>query len=158
MWGYIRFHATPDFSFSESTAYSIIALRSIFVLENRLMKKGEAQAAMANLVEKWASEANEPWPPDSRHYYGFGSFWTWLQNTIMRIRNFAPCPMLATLRRCGLIRSRGRRRAIEYLAPAVRFQNPESHSPPLPAIGWVGSWVAFATHSLKFRSFKPLFR
>ncbi|WP_128928763.1 hypothetical protein [Bradyrhizobium guangxiense] len=44
------------------------------------MKKCEAEAAMPSLVEKWAKEAKEPWPPDSCYHYGFGSFWTWLQN------------------------------------------------------------------------------
>jgi hypothetical protein len=44
------------------------------------MKKGEAEDVMPHLVEKWADEAKEPWPPDGRHHYGLESFWTWLQN------------------------------------------------------------------------------
>jgi len=45
------------------------------------MKKGEAESAMPHLVEKWAKVSNEPWPPDGRYHYGFGTFWTWLQNS-----------------------------------------------------------------------------
>ena len=45
------------------------------------MKKGEAEAAMPALVEKWSREAKEPWPPDGRDHYGFGTFWTWLQSS-----------------------------------------------------------------------------
>ncbi|MGY2848551.1 hypothetical protein ACVIWU_001571 [Bradyrhizobium sp. USDA 4509] len=44
------------------------------------MKKGDAQTAMLALIGKWAQEVGEPWPPDGRQHYGFGSFWTWLQN------------------------------------------------------------------------------
>ncbi|MDA9457670.1 MULTISPECIES: hypothetical protein [unclassified Bradyrhizobium] len=44
------------------------------------VKKGEAEAQMPAPIEKWAKEAGEPWPPSGLHHYGFGSFWTWLQN------------------------------------------------------------------------------
>jgi hypothetical protein len=44
------------------------------------MKKGEAEAAMPTLCQKWATETKEPWPPDSQYHYSFGTFWTWLQS------------------------------------------------------------------------------
>jgi hypothetical protein len=42
------------------------------------MKKGEAETAMPTLIDKWADQAKQPWPPDGQHHYSFGTFWTWL--------------------------------------------------------------------------------
>ena len=44
------------------------------------MKKGEAEAAMPHLCEKWAKRTKQPWPPDTQYHYSFISFWSWLEN------------------------------------------------------------------------------
>jgi hypothetical protein len=42
------------------------------------VKKGEAEAAMSQLCEKWARETGHPWPPDSQYHFSFASFWSWI--------------------------------------------------------------------------------
>lgn len=57
------------------------------------MKKGEAEAAMHPLVEKWATEAKQPWPPpDGRYHHSFSTFWTWLQNNHHPYTQFRAVP------------------------------------------------------------------
>lgn len=56
------------------------------------MKKGEAETAMPHLAEKWAKEAGEPWPPDSKYHYSFTSFWSWLENNHRPYTQFRAVP------------------------------------------------------------------
>jgi hypothetical protein len=42
------------------------------------MKKGEAEAPMPTLCEKWAEAAKQPWQPDSQHHYSLSQFWSWV--------------------------------------------------------------------------------
>jgi hypothetical protein len=44
------------------------------------MKKGEAEAAMPTLFDKWANETGQKLPPDGDHQYSFIHFWSWLQD------------------------------------------------------------------------------
>ncbi|KGT73437.1 hypothetical protein MA20_44335 [Bradyrhizobium japonicum] len=56
------------------------------------MKKGEAEAAISHLVDKWVEQAKEPWPPDGLHHYSFGTFWTWLQDNYHQYTKFRAVP------------------------------------------------------------------
>jgi hypothetical protein len=60
------------------------------------MKKGEAEAAMPTLCDKWAKEQIQPWPPDGKYHYSFSQFWSWLENPIICIRSSAPFRMPGT--------------------------------------------------------------
>lgn len=42
------------------------------------MKKGEVEAAMPTLFDKWANETDQKLPADGGHHYSFISFWSWL--------------------------------------------------------------------------------
>lgn len=67
------------------------------------MKKGEIEAAMPTLLDKWVEHAKEPWLPDGLHHYSFGSFWTWLLHSYIRTRNFGRSRMRAMSLKCGSI-------------------------------------------------------
>ncbi|NEL20629.1 hypothetical protein G3V79_23935, partial [Escherichia coli] len=56
------------------------------------LKKGEAEAAMPHLLDKWVEHAKEPWPPDGLYHYSFGTFWTWLQNNHHPYTQFRAVP------------------------------------------------------------------
>jgi hypothetical protein len=60
------------------------------------MKKGEVEAAMTTLCDKWAKEEKQPWPPDGKYHYSFSQFWSWLENQGMSrsLLNLEPRPML----------------------------------------------------------------
>ena len=83
------------------------------------MKKGEAEAAMPHLCEKWAKEADQPWPPDSIHHYSFIAFWSWLQNCRWPYTQFRPSLTPDTWQRFGLTGSRNRLGVINSM-PAHR--------------------------------------
>jgi hypothetical protein len=42
------------------------------------MKKSEAEAALPELIDRWAKATNQPMPPDGKFHYSFGGFWSWV--------------------------------------------------------------------------------
>lgn len=44
------------------------------------MKQSDVEAAMPTVCERWANDANQPWPPDGKYHYSFSHFWSWLEN------------------------------------------------------------------------------
>lgn len=56
------------------------------------MKKSEAQQAFPTLCDKWVEQTNQPWPPDGKQFYSFGSFWSWLENNYHPYTQFRAVP------------------------------------------------------------------
>jgi hypothetical protein len=56
------------------------------------VKKAEAESMMPHLIEKWATEASEPWPPDGKYHYSFSTFWSWLESNHRHYTQFRAVP------------------------------------------------------------------
>jgi hypothetical protein len=56
------------------------------------MKNAEAKSALPTLIDGWAEATSQPMPPDGTFHYGFGDFWTWLQNNHPSYTKFKATP------------------------------------------------------------------
>lgn len=56
------------------------------------MKKSEAEQAFPTLCDIWVEQTKQPWPPDDKQFYSFGSFWSWLEDNYHSYTQFRAAP------------------------------------------------------------------